>query len=231
MRLWNRLALFASIAGVVAMGSTVAYAAGSGYAPGTTTVPTGTPGGFTQVVTAQTITPTTKTTDISVSVDNTPASIAVATGTFSTTAQVVVTSPVLSQVTASLSSLGLPGYIAIAGLGINVVNTADLPLTGTFLKPITITVHNAAIKPGDKIVEWNAQGTFSTVTSATVGNGVASWSFQQDPAFAVVAPSTLVPGATSPVTGKPFLAEGALGALLVAVGAGVLWQTRRRSHS
>lgn len=232
MQLWNKFALMSGAVGLIALGGAVAYAAGSGYTPGTTTVPSGTPGGFTQVVTAQTISPTTTTTtNISVAVDNTPVTVSITPGTFSTPAQVVVTSPVLSQVTSSLSSLGLPGYSAIAGLGVNVVNTSGLPLTGTFLKPLTVTVHNAAIKSGDKIVEWNAQGTFSTLTSATVSNGVASWTFQQDPAFAVVAPTSVVTGATSPVTGKPFLAEGALGAVLVALGTGVLWRTRRRNLS
>lgn len=211
------------------LGGSVAFAAGSGYSPGSTTVPSGTPGGFTQVVTAQTISPTTTTTtNVSATVDGSSTTMSVSPNTFPTSSQVVVTAPSLSQVTSSLSSLGFSGYSAIAGLGVNVVTLSGQPLTSTFLKPITVTVHNSSIKPGDKIVEWNAQGTFSTVNSATVGNGVASWNFQQDPAFAVIAPTSVVPSATSPVTGKPFLAEGVLGVVLLALGAGI-WR-RSRSH-
>ncbi len=232
MRLMNKVTMMSGIVGILALGGTAAYAAGFAYSPGTTTVPSGTPGGFTQVVTAKTVSPTsTTTTNIAVTVDNVPITVAVAPGTFSVPAQVVVTAPVLSQVTSSLSALGLVGYSAIAGLGVNVVSTSGQPIRGQFLKPVFLTVHNAAIKSGDKVVEWNARGTFSTVTAATISNGIASWSFQQDPAFAIVAPSTLVPGATTPVTGKPFRADAVAGLALVALGSGVLWRTRRRNAS
>ncbi|MCY0909667.1 MAG: hypothetical protein OWR62_14900 [Sulfobacillus thermotolerans] len=232
MRLMNKVSLMSGIVGILALSGAAAYAAGFGYSPGTTTVPSGTPGGFTQVVTATTVSPTSTTTsNISVTVDNVPITIAVAPGTFSVPVQVVITAPILSQVTSSLSALGLGGYSTIAGLGVNVVNVSGQPLAGTFLKPVHVTVHNSAIKPGDKVVEWNAHGTFSTVTSATFSNGIASWSFQQDPAFAIVAPSSLVPGATSPVTGKPFRADAVTGLALVALGGSVLWWTRRRNAS
>ncbi|WP_020375799.1 hypothetical protein [Sulfobacillus thermosulfidooxidans] len=220
-------------AGILAIFSTAVYAAGSGYTPTTNPVPSGTPGGYSQVVTAATISPTSTTpTTVSVKVDNTPATIVVAPGTFSQKVQVVVTSPVLSQVTSGVSSLGYAGYSAVAGIGINVVNSSGQPYSGTFLKPVSITVNNSAIEPGDRVVEWNAQGTFSTVSSATVSAGKASWSFQQDPAFAILAPKPgVVPGATSPVTGKPFVKDALIGMALISGGSVLFVRTRRRRLS
>lgn len=52
MRITYRLMAMASTAGALSLIGTVAHAAGSGYAPTTSPVPSGTPGGFTQVVTA-----------------------------------------------------------------------------------------------------------------------------------------------------------------------------------
>ena len=173
----------------------------------------------------------TTTTTISVSVDHIPVKISVPPGAFATPVQITVTAPVLSQITGALSSLGYSGYQAVSGLGVSVINSSGHLYSGSFLKPITTTVDDSAISSASRVVEWNALGQFTSVSSATVASGSATWSFQHDPAFAVISPTTTVPGATSPVTGKPFLMEGSLGALFIVGGASLLWQARRRNPS
>ncbi len=234
MRLKNRVLTVATAVGVASfIGSTV-FAAGSGYTPTTNPVPAGTPGGYSQVVTAATVSPNaTSPTTVSVQVAGTPVKVVVAPGTFATPVQVVVTAPVLNQVTAGVAALGYSGYVALAGLGVNVVTSSGQPYQKTFLKPMTVTINNQKIGAGDRVVEWNAQGAFSTVSSASVAAGRATWTFQRDPAFAVLAPknSGVVPGATSPVTGKPFLGEALAALTLVGSGSALLFGTRRRRTS
>lgn len=233
MPIKHRLLTIATALGGVGLFSTAAYAAGTGYTTTTSPVPSGTPGGYTQVVTAQTVLPNaTTSTTISVTVDNSPTQIVVPPGAFSTPVQVIVTAPVLSQVTTGVASLGYSGYTAMAGLGVNVVTSSGQAYQGSFLKPIGVTVDNAQIGSSDKVVEWNAQGTFSTVSPVSFSAGKASWTFQHDPAFAVLAPKTsVVPSATSPVTGKPFLEEALVGLTLMGAGSLVLFRTRRQRRS
>ena len=231
MRLPISWAVGLSAVGALGLLGSVAYAAGSGYTPTPLPTPSGTPGGYTQVVTAVTVNPTSTTpATVSVTVDGTPVNITVPASAFTTPVQVVITSPVLSQVTSALPNLGLGGYQAVAGLGINIVTPTGQTYPGTFRHPITVTVRNPAIGSGDRVVEWNAQGTFTSVQNAHIANGSASWSFQTDPAFAVLAPEKgAVPGATSPVTGKPFLEEGFAGLLLLGLGSRILFRSRRRN--
>ena len=222
----------ATLGGVLAFGS-VAHAAGSGYVPTSGTVPAGTPGGFTQVVAAQSISPTTTTTTtVAATVDNSPVKVVVPPGAFSTPVQVIVTAPVLSQISSAISSLGFSPYTAVAGVGVNVVTASGQLYSGSFLKPMTVSVSNSLIASGDKVVEWNAHGAFSTLSAPTISPGQASWTFQSDPAFAVLAPkSSVVPSATSPVTGKPFVRDGALGAVLMGAGMALVYRRRRSNRN
>lgn len=234
MQFKHRMMTAVVTAGAAVLMGTAVYAAGSGYSPATNPAPSGTPGGYSQVVTAETISPSTTTpTKIPVKVDNIAVIIVVPPGTFSSPVQVVVTAPVLNQVTRGIQSLGYSGYSALAGLGISVVNTSGQPYKGSFLKPMSVSISNKKIGSGDQIVQWNAAGVFSRVSSASITSGRASWTFQQDPAFAVLAPknASVVPGATSPVTGKPFVSEAIIGLALIGGGSALLFRTRRRRLS
>lgn len=217
-----------------AFGAGTAYAAGSGYsAGGQGTVPAGTPGGFSQVITTQTISPsTTSTTTFSVPVNGATVQVSVPAGTFGNTpVQAVVTAPVLSSVTAALGSYGLGGDQTLGGFGLSIFNPATgQPFAGTFAHPVTITVTNSVFQAGDKVLEFFSNGTVSVDSTAVVVNGSVTVSFSTDPGFAVVGTksASVVPGATTPVTGKPFLAEGASAVALVGVGAGVMMWSRRR---
>jgi hypothetical protein len=210
---------------------TVVYAAGSGYVPPSSpsTVPAGVAGGFTHVLISKTISiSTTTTTTIDVSVLTAPTSIAIAPHTFSVPVQVVVTAPNLTTISATLPKFGLSGYRAIGGLGLSIVTPTGQLYPGSFRHPITLSVTNSAIQPGDRVVEWNAQGQFLTVANATITPGHASWSVQSDPAFAILAPeqTAVVPKATSPVTGKPFLAAALVGLGALAAGIAVIRSRR-----
>lgn len=205
-----------------------AMAAGSGYGPAGP-VSTSVPGGYTSVVTTETLQPSTTAQTVSVTVAHSAAQLTVPGEAFSKPVQIVITAPDLASITTALSSLHLAGYQAIAGLGVGVDAASGLPLTGTFGHALTITVHNAAIQVGDKVVEWNQKGTFSTVSAASVQTGVATWGFSSDPAFAIVAPPHTVAGATSPVTGEPFAVVGGLGAIAVGAGAVLLRRAAKSS--
>lgn len=224
------IAVFFGTIGVGFMGSVV-YAAGTGYSPSTTPVPAATPGGFSQVVTVKTIPAnSTSTTTVSATVNGAPITISVAPGTFSKSVQVIVTQPVLSQITSALPSLGFSGWHAAAGLGVNVTTSSGTAYRGTFNKPVAVSVASSAVTSGDRVVEWLANGSFSSVANPTITQGKATWSFNQDPGFAILsASSSTVPGGTSPVTGKPFQGESLAGAGLLSLGVGTLYLSRRKT--
>jgi hypothetical protein len=54
-------------------------------------------------------------------------------------------------------------------------------------------------------------------------------SVTSDPGFAIASPTStaVVPGATTPVTGKNFLSEGLLAAFLIVAGSSVVLVARR----
>ena len=82
---------------------------------------------------------------------------------------------------------------------------------------------------------WNG-AAFVTEPDSTVAPGAAVVSFDTDPDFAVLSPSattaTTIPGATSSVTGKPFIGEGILAGALIALGiTGLVIARRRRGRA
>jgi hypothetical protein len=129
--------------------------------------------------------------------------------------------------------------------------TTGEEMSGPFSSPISLTISDPSIAPGDSVVIVTAPGQTTTVSGAQVAQGDAVVTFTTDPNFAVVAaatssttttvvgpttpaaPDSVVPGATSIVTGKPFLGEGLLAGLLVLAGgavfATVAWRRRRRA--
>lgn len=198
------------------------FAAGSGYTSPTPT-PSAVPGGFTQVLTSQTMTASPGT--ISVSGMGSSASFSVPTGTFSAPTTVSVTAPNLSAITSSLPSLGLGSYQALAGFGISFTNAVGSAVTP--LAPITATIRNPAIAPGDILVKLTGP-TSSVTIPAHFSAGQVTFQFQQDPDFAVLKPSSTVTGATSPTTGVPV--DTWAGAGLALAGAGV-WLLRRAKQA
>ena len=190
------------VAGTLAVGSAFVSAspaaAAGGYSP-SSPIPSGTPGGFSQVVQVLSVAPSSQTDSITASVDGLQLQVQIPGNTFSSPVQVVITSPSNTSLDVVLPSIGLPGYVALGGVGITIENADGTPYVGTFANPVLVTIDNPAIGGGAKVVQLNGNGTYSLVSGATVNPGVVTLSFTQDPAFAVLVPSTahaLVPASS-----------------------------------
>ena len=79
--------------------------------------------------------------------------------------------------------------------------------TTTASSPITMTVSDPSIQPGDVIYMVGPDGTLVQVGTATA-NGTVSITFTQDPAFLVAAPAAGTPGPVSGPPPSPNLAPG-----------------------
>src|SRR5580693_296633 len=208
----------ASVCGTA--GIAAAAATAYGPPPPATSVP---PGGFTAVITTVSVGPAGGTIG-PVSVDGADLTVTVPRGAFPSVVQITVTAPDLSLITPPA------GITVVAGAGIQVtLNGAPYP--GTFLKAVTATFRSSKIMPSSDVVVWNGT-SFVIDPASTTTEGMATVSFDSDPDFAVESPAstavTTVPGATSPVTGEPFLGEGILAGGLVLAGAGGIFLSRRR---
>lgn len=180
------------------------------------------PGGFSTIITTQTIGPDGGTIG-PVTVAGAEVTVHIPAGAFSSNVEIVITAPDLAAVPPTT------GFVVVAGVGVG-VSVGGTKYSGTFLMPITIDIASSKITASSMVGTWNGSA-FVTDPSSTVTAGMASISMDSDAAFIVQAPTATaapVPGATSPVTGEPFLGEGILAGLLVLGGAGALFTSRRR---
>lgn len=225
-------------AGVVVAPAATAVAASGGYGPSAPTGPTGSPGGFDSIV-------TTKTFDsaggrLTGRVAGGDVAVTVPPGAFGHPMQVEVTAPALAGVTSALPSVGFAGYAAVAGLGVKVLDANGRPLTGTFAKPVDVTISGPQLGvPGERVLRFGGASQASVVGS-TVTRGHVVVHLTEDPNLAVVNPietsgsamgaGATVAGATTTHTGKPFAGEAALAAALVVTGAATIGVARWRAH-
>ena len=219
------LTFIAVISAACVAGSVRAASAASNYGPPPPAAGLVPPGGYSGVITSQTITPAGGTIG-RVTVDGATVSLVIPAGAFPVPVQITMTGPDLFAV----GSAGTAGYKAVAGVGIQVQeNGSTYP--GTFLKPLSLTVRSSSITSSSVVMVWNGTA-FVTEPDSTFTPGTAVIGFDTDPDFAVMSPlattATTIPGATSSVTGKPFLGEGILAGLLVALGVTGLAIARRR---
>jgi hypothetical protein len=233
---WTRVHTFGRRLAVVTLGSAAMLVVGAGgalaaggYGPPAPVVPPA-PGGFSAVVTSQTIGagggqvgP--------VTVDGVPTTLTVPAGAFTAAVQITLTAPSL----AGVGTGGLAGHHAVAGVGVQVTQDGST-YAGTFLKPLTLTVSSSSITSACTVVVWN--GAAFVAAGGTVSAGAATVSFDHDPSFAVLAPaSSAVPpvapiaGATGPKTGEPFLGEGILAGVLLLLGMAGLGFVLRRQRA
>ncbi len=171
----------------------VAYAAGYSYIPTPSPVPPGTPGGFHQVITTKTVPPILiREVVVAARVDGSPVKVLVPPHAFPVPVQMVVTQPNLKAITRSLrakDSKAYKGYHALAGTGVSVVTMSGHLYAKKFLKPLVVIIVNKAIRRGDRVVEWNAQGKLIVLPPWVAHKGRAIRFFEVDPAFAVLAPN------------------------------------------
>lgn len=130
------------------------------------------------------------------------------------------------------------------------IDQGGAKLPGPFTNPIGVSVRDSAITAGASVFRWTGT-TYVPATGFTVSAGSAMGSFTTDPGFAIAAtpvttsappttapptttPTTtvpsvpsVVPSATTAVTGKPFVGEGAAGAGLIGLGGLGVWRWRR----
>ncbi len=181
------------------------------------------PGGFSAVVTSQTIGPAVGTIG-PVDVDGALVTVHIPAGAFPVDVQIVITAPDLAAVPPS------PGFMVVAGVGIG-VSIDGVKYQGTFLKPITVDIATPKITASSVVGAWTGSA-FVTDTSSTLTDDLASITMDSDAAFIVQSPTAReiepVPGATAPVTGEPFLGEGVLAGLLLLGGTGAVFANRRR---
>ena len=184
------------------------------------------PGGFSMVVTDQTITPAGGTVG-PVDVAGAEVTVHIPAGAFPADVQIIITAPDLAAIPPA------PGFMVVAGVGVG-VSMNGAKYQGTFLQPITIDVSSPKITASSEVGAWTGSA-FVPDTSSTLTAGMASITMDNDAAFIVQSPTAgkaaPVPGATSPVTGEPFLGEGILAGVLVLGGTGGLVMSRRRVKS
>jgi len=100
--------------------------------------------------------------------------------------------------------------------------------TGTFSPPVTVTVSLPAIRPGQTLYEQTANGLVQ-ITPAQIADGSLTITITGDPTFVLVtSSSTIIPGATTVVTGKPFVLEGLVAGALALSGSLLLLRLRFR---
>ncbi len=198
-----------------------AFAAGSGYAPAPGAAAVGVPGGFNSVVTTVTVQPSGGT--VTATFDGATITITVPAGAFSQPTQVVVTSGDVTQI----GSAGVSGKSAVLAFGISFLVNGQ-PLTATFPTAIGVKVADNFASTDELVVYDTSTSAWAPVAGATVANGTISFTISSDPDFAVLASNAqAIPGATTPVTGKPFLLEGLIAALLVLFGGLAAWRFSR----
>jgi hypothetical protein len=217
--------------------STSAFGAGAGYTPGPPTGPTppggqANPPGFTTIVTSQTVPPSGGT--VTGSSGGTTVTVIVPPGAFASPIQIIIT-------VANLSELGgIPsGTHPVLGVGI-AFEQNGAKYTGTFAAPVSVTITNSEITTADQVVVWDpATGTYVPITEApnvtnvVVSAGKITFQVLSDPYLVLDAPNastvaTVIPNATSAITGVPVFSEGIVGGLLVLGGLWLAVRLRRK---
>jgi hypothetical protein len=207
--------------------------------------------GFISIVTTQAVTNAGGT--VSGSANGATAAVTVPGGATTNGANVEISTGIPDTINAA------PGNTVVADFSVALVDqSSGLKMAGPFTPPISLTITDPSILATDTVVMVTAPGQTTTVSGATVAAGTATVTFTNDPNFAVISsaatattptttpaspaspgspasPSAATPaisGATSVVTGKPFLGEGLLASLLVLSGlvvfGTIVWRRRRR---
>jgi hypothetical protein len=182
--------------------------------------------GFTTVITSVTIGPAGGTIG-PVSCDGASFTLTIPPGAFPAPEKVTLTCGNL----AFLAPFAFTGFTLDAALGVTVQQADGSVFPGTFLKPLTLTGTDSVFTAASVVGIWNGTA-FINDTNTTSAPGVVTVTFDTDPDFGFMTPTTTpkkpVHHATTPVTGKPLMGEGILAGALLALGIGGLGISRRR---
>jgi hypothetical protein len=172
-----------------------AIATQGGYGPGITgpTGPANAPGGYSEIATTHTFTPTGGVLDANVAGGK--AHLTVPKNAFGHTVQVEITTPTLDGIQGALQQLGFGEYSAVGGIGVKVYNTNGTPFVGNFAHPLTLTISGPAIVSGGRLIKF-ASPSSAALAEAVFTPGSVTTTLMSDPDFAVLAPGA----ATSPTT-------------------------------
>jgi len=216
--------LVALTSSLIAPGS--AFGAGSGYTPAGTPAVGGTATGLAgTVASTTTIQPSGGTATATVGSATIVATVPA--GAFTGPVQLVETDATPSAVTPP------GGGTPVVTFGIGIFANG-VKVTGSF-PAITVTVTSPSIVAGSLVYLVTA-GALQAVSGASVTTGKATFTITSDPTIELATPVsatgtasvTPISGATSVQTGKPFLLEGGLAAVLCAAGVLLLVASRRR---
>ena len=139
--------------------------------------------GFTTVLTSQTVGPAGGTIG-PVSCDGGTHILTIPPGAFPTTVQITLFCGNLAQ----LSPFAFTGFTLESALGVTVtLHGAVYP--GTFLRPLTLVVRQASLTAASVVGDWNG-ASFTLDTNSTAAPGVLTVSFDTDPDFGYMTPTS-----------------------------------------
>lgn len=216
-------AVFAIIITTSLFSAAQAFGVGSGY--GSSAPPSSaTAAGFDTIVATQTFSSSGGT--ITGSANGATALVTIPSGSLPSGGQVVISAGTPSSVNAGTQ------VTVVTDFSIAILNpSTGAKLNGPFSPPLTVTITDPSIVPGDSVVAISAPGVTSPVTSVQITKGKAIITFSTDPNFAVVSSlSASVTGATSVTTGKPFIGEALFASILLIGGIVLLVLARRRRY-
>jgi hypothetical protein len=135
----------------------------------------------------------------------------------------------------SVNDPGAAKCVLLTSFGVgNFINGGKV--SSTFNLPLTVTVTGPGITSSTQVFQQASSGTLTVPVMA--GTGSLVFSMPADPAYQVDNPnaceaSTAITGATVAVTGKPFLGEELLAAVLIGFGSMLLLglNVRRRRRT
>jgi hypothetical protein len=158
--------------------STVAFAAGDGYAP-SGPPPSAAAGGFTKIVTTKTILASGG--KLEGSANGATAIVIVPAGALPSGGQVVLSEGALQNIKVGKN------LKVVADFSVVVLNPNNgARLSGPWKPAMTVTIHDSSIKFGDKVVVVVSPGHVTNISRALIGKGLAYVAFTSDPNFAVV---------------------------------------------
>jgi hypothetical protein len=217
------------LAGAVVLGGSAlfalpAFAAGSDYSstPGSVTPGVSAACAPSSILTTQTVPASGGT--VTATDGQYGVTVTIPSGAFSSSLQVIVYDD-------SASAVPVSGSTVVATIGVSLCENGQ-KLTTSFSPPVTVVISGPNIT-AESSVYLLVGSTLEPVSNSNATAGSITCSFSSDAVCEVTTPNAsetaeAIPSATTVVTGKPFLLEGALSAGLLIFGVVLLLRIRLR---